>query len=167
MEVRGATVNQFHRASYGKPPAMDLPTDDWPFLYLIRKTIPSDYLIAIASLLVFSIASIAFLRGRSFGRGDIHFGLLGMGFLLLETKSISDCTLFFGATWFVTLVVIAGILCAAGGVLAFATVRSPVASTLPSKLSPTRTAHPRPPQPTDPAVECAACPVLTPHIRPR
>ncbi len=108
--VLPATVNQFHRASYGKPPAMDLPTDDWPFLYLIRKTIPSDYLIAIASLLVFSIASIAFLRGRSFGRGDIHFGLLGMGFLLLETKSISDCTLFFGATWFVTLVVIAGIL---------------------------------------------------------
>jgi len=64
-------------------------------------------------------------------------------------------------------VVIAGILCAAGGVLAFATVRSPVASTLPSKLSPTGTAHLRPPQPTDPAVECAACPVLAPHIRPR
>jgi hypothetical protein len=33
-----------------------------------------------------------------------------MGFLLLETKNITDCTLFFGATWFVTLVVVAGVL---------------------------------------------------------
>lgn len=33
-----------------------------------------------------------------------------MGFLLLETKSISDSTLFFGATWFVTMIVVAGVL---------------------------------------------------------
>jgi hypothetical protein len=105
-----ARVAQFNRAAYGPLPYIDLPTDDWPFLYLIRKTIPSDYLIAIASLLVFSIAAIAFLRRGSFGRGDIHFGLLGMGFLLLETKSISDSTLFFGATWFVTMIVVAGVL---------------------------------------------------------
>ena len=103
-------VSQFHKAGYGALPRIDLPTDDWPFLYLSRKTIPSDYLIAIASLLAFSIASIALLRRSSFGRGDIHFGLLGMGFLLLETKSISDSTLFFGATWFVTLVVVVGVL---------------------------------------------------------
>jgi len=103
-------IAQFHRAGYGKLPIIDLPTDDWPFLYLIRKTIPSDYLIAIGSLLVFSIAAVAFLRRISFGRGDIHFGLLGMGFLLLETKNISDCTLFFGTTWFVTMIVVSGIL---------------------------------------------------------
>ena len=103
-------VVQFHRARYGDLPHIDLPTDDWPFLYLIRKTVPSDYVIAIASLLAFSIAAVAWLRRRAFGRGDVHFGLLGMGFLLLETKSISDCTLFFGATWFVTMVVVAGVL---------------------------------------------------------
>jgi hypothetical protein len=89
---------------------MDIPTDDWPFLYLIRKTIPSDYVIAILSMLTISVAAIVGLRGRSFGAGDLHFGLLGMGFLLLETKSISDCTLYFGATWFVTLVVVGGVL---------------------------------------------------------
>jgi hypothetical protein len=33
-----------------------------------------------------------------------------MGFLLLETKSIGDCTLFFGATWFVTMIVVSGVL---------------------------------------------------------
>ncbi len=33
-----------------------------------------------------------------------------LGFLLLETKSISDCSLYFGTTWFVTMVVVAGVL---------------------------------------------------------
>jgi len=103
-------VGHFYLEDYVKVVNADLPTDDWPFLYLIRKTIPSDYLVAIGSLLAFSVAAVACLRRRSFGRGDVHFGLLGMGFLLLETKSISDSTLFFGATWFVTMVVVAGVL---------------------------------------------------------
>ncbi len=89
---------------------LELPTDDWPFLYLIRKTIPSDYLIAIGCLLAFSIGALAWLRRGTFGRADLHFGLLGMGFLLLETKGISDSTLFFGMTWLVTLIVVSGVL---------------------------------------------------------
>jgi hypothetical protein len=65
-------------------------------------------------------------------------------------------------------VVIAGILCAAGGVLAFATVRSPSPLQRSRLLPPhAQPPQPRPPQPIDPAVECPACPVLTPHIRPR
>jgi hypothetical protein len=93
-----------------EPPKTDLATDDWPYLYLRGKTIPNDYLIGIGSLLVFSVAALVFLRRGAFGREDVHFGFLGMAFLLLETKSISDCTLLFGATWFVTLVVVAGVL---------------------------------------------------------
>jgi len=103
-------VLRYFRATFVNPSDVDLPTDDWPFLYLARRTIPSDYVIAIASLLAFSVAAVACLRRRTFGLADIHFGLLGMGFLLLETKNISDCTLFFGATWFVTLIVVAGVL---------------------------------------------------------
>ena len=49
-------------------------------------------------------------------------------------------------------VIIAGTLCAAGGVLALATIRSPSAAE---------------PEQGDPALDCPACPVLTPHIRPR
>jgi len=51
-------------------------------------------------------------------------------------------------------VLIAGILCAAGGLLAFATIRSTLVTAGPTG-------------PPDPALECAACPVLAPHIRPR
>ena len=86
------------------------PTDDWPFLYLSRKTIPADYLIVIGILLAIAIPAVLMLRGRGFGLNDGHFLFLGLGFLLLETKSIADCSLYFGTTWFVTLVVVAGVL---------------------------------------------------------
>jgi hypothetical protein len=86
------------------------PTDDWPFLYLSRKTIPADYLIVIGILLAITIPAVLLLRGRGFGMNDSHFLFLGLGFLLLETKSISDCSLYFGTTWFVTMVVVAGVL---------------------------------------------------------
>jgi hypothetical protein len=102
--------DRFYRSDYGVSTHIDLPTDDWPFLYLIKRTIPSDYLIAIGSMLALSIATVGFLQRGAFGRPDVHFGLLGMGFMLLETKSISDCTLFFGATWFVTMLVVSAIL---------------------------------------------------------
>ena len=86
------------------------PTDDWPFLYLSRKTIPADYLIVIGILLAITIPTVFLLRGRGFGMDDTHFLVLGLGFLLLETKSIADCSLYFGTTWFVTLVVVMGVL---------------------------------------------------------
>jgi len=105
-----AAVGPFVRALYEALPPIPLATDDWPFLYLYRKTIPADYLLAIGSLLAFSIGALVTLRRGSFGREDGHFMFLGMAFLLLETKSIGDCTLFFGTTWLVTMVVVAGVL---------------------------------------------------------
>ena len=61
-------------------------------------------LLAIASLTVFRAARIEWRMQQT------HFFFLGAGFLLLETKSITDCSLYFGTTWFVTMLVIAGIL---------------------------------------------------------
>jgi hypothetical protein len=88
------------------PPA----TDDWPYLYLAKRTVPRDYVIVIGLLVALSCAGVLAVRGRSFGSGDWHFLFLGLGFLLLETKSIADCSLYFGATWLVTTIVITGIL---------------------------------------------------------
>lgn len=89
---------------------VELPTDDWPFLYLQKRTVPADYLVAISGMLLTSILAAGWLGGRAVVRGNLSFAFLGMGFLLLETKSIGDCTLFFGATWLVTLIVVAGVL---------------------------------------------------------
>jgi hypothetical protein len=89
---------------------IDLATDDWPYLYLSRKTIPADYLTVILVLLALSLIAVCALRGRGVGANDGHFLFLGWAFLLLETKSISDCSLYFGTTWFVTMIVIVGVL---------------------------------------------------------
>jgi hypothetical protein len=103
-------IATFHRVEFENTPKIEGPTDDWPYLYLTRKTIPPDYLIVIGSLLALSLLAVYALRGNSFGRNDAHFGFLGIGFLLLETKSINDCTLYFGATWLVTTIVVTGVL---------------------------------------------------------
>ncbi|MGD0137268.1 MAG: hypothetical protein ABSD28_00190 [Tepidisphaeraceae bacterium] len=99
-------------------PVMDLPTDDWPYLYLSRRTIPSDYLIVAGALLALSAGVVVTLwltdrevrQGAKDGFAAAHFLFLGLGFLLLETKSIGDCSLYFGTTWFVTMVVVCGVL---------------------------------------------------------
>jgi hypothetical protein len=112
-----AQISMYHRA-VGPMPAIDLPTDDWPYLYLSRRTIPGDYLIVAGSLLAISAAAVAALwwtdresrLSARLGFVDAHFLLLGLGFLLLETKSIGDCSLYFGTTWFVTMVVVSGVL---------------------------------------------------------
>lgn len=87
-----------------------VPTDDWPYLYLAERTIPTDYLLVIGTLVVVSVIPIILLRGTSISRDDGHFFFLGLGFLLLETKSITDCSLYFGTTWLVTMIVLAGVL---------------------------------------------------------
>ncbi len=107
-----------YRRATGTMPAMDLPTDDWPYLYLSKRTIPSDYLIVAGSLLALSAGVVVTLwltdhgvrNGTNIGFASGHFLFLGLGFLLLETKSIGDCSLYFGTTWFVTMIVVSGVL---------------------------------------------------------
>ncbi len=89
---------------------VQLATDDWPYLYLEKRGVPADYAIIIGVLLVISLGALCFFRGAGIGAGDGHFLLLGWGFLLLQTKSIGDCSLYFGTTWLVTLFVIVGVL---------------------------------------------------------
>jgi hypothetical protein len=65
----------------------------------------------IGILLALALPAVYLLSAaRGFGLNDGHFLFLGLGFLLLETKSISDCSLYFGTTWFVTMIVVAGVL---------------------------------------------------------
>ena len=88
-------VFQYTRAAYSPLPRIDLPTDDWPFLYLIRKTDrPSDYLITRSPACSRSpIATIAWLQGPVVReRRRSTSACSGWASLLLETKGISDST---------------------------------------------------------------------------
>lgn len=84
-------------------------TDDWPYLYLQKPTLPSNYWIGLAGVILISLFMVtrAFPNLRQFNH---HFFFMGAAFFLLETKSITEMALLFGSTWIVNAVVIAGIL---------------------------------------------------------
>jgi hypothetical protein len=100
----------FVRLEATPPSAVPPATDDWPYLYLMHRGIPRDYLVVIGVLSILSVAGVMVVKPRGMGFEGVHFLLLGLGFLLLETSSIVSCGLYFGTTWLVTMVVVAGVL---------------------------------------------------------
>jgi predicted membrane-bound spermidine synthase len=97
-------------------------TDDWPFLYMRERGIPSHYVGVIVMILAFSTAAV-FAAARVAG-GDgagppasraivAQFFFLGAGFMLLETKAIIQFALLWGSTWVVASLAIASVLCMA------------------------------------------------------
>jgi hypothetical protein len=88
----------------------DVSTDDWPFLYMPTRTYPLSYLGMIALILALSgITTRSFVADKP-GFGHVAFFLLGAGFMLVETKAITELGLVFGNTWHVIGIVISGIL---------------------------------------------------------
>ncbi len=94
--------------SFAAAPA-HVPTDDWPYLYLGGRFIPSLYYIVFALVMVITVAMVR----RNFGglKGiDWHFFFLGAGFLLIEVQNVSKLALLFGSTWLVNSIIIFSIL---------------------------------------------------------
>jgi hypothetical protein len=90
--------------------AADSSTDDWPFLYMPQRVYPFSYLGMIALVGILS-ALLIFSASESrpqFSHSAFFF--LGAGFMLVETKGITELGLAFGNTWQVIGIVIAGIL---------------------------------------------------------
>ena len=85
------------------------PRDDWPFLYLRDRHLPRHYLAALALILVVSGRRRSCCDGRAAAPGgwSWQFFLLGAGFMLLETKSITQFALLWGSTWVVASLAIA------------------------------------------------------------
>jgi hypothetical protein len=91
----------------------EVATDDWPFFYMQERTYPVSYLVMIAVLLALSAwlvrRRLGALRPGAGGRGGTFF-FLGAGFMLVETKGVTELGLVFGNTWQVLGVVVAGVL---------------------------------------------------------
>lgn len=86
-------------------------TDNYPFLYLEKQTIPFLYLVGLFWVLAFSfvflkIMKISYLSITHYA--DLF--CMGAAFLLLETKNIINFALFFGTTWMVNALVFMGML---------------------------------------------------------
>ncbi|MBB2910205.1 SAM-dependent methyltransferase [Streptosporangium becharense] len=87
--------------------------DDRPFLYLKDRTIPQIYLLTLGLILIVSMLAVRAVAGpyaRMRPYADLF--LLGVAFLLLETKSVTGFALLFGTTWVVNAIVFAGVLVA-------------------------------------------------------
>ena len=98
-------------AAITPPPA----TDNRPFLYLFTDRIPSLYLVTLGLILVAGLIGVGIAGGGSSYRRMRPYAdlfLLGAGFMLLETKSITGFALLFGTTWVVNAIVFAGVLVA-------------------------------------------------------
>jgi predicted membrane-bound spermidine synthase len=113
--------NQSHAPSPARMHARDASiepaSDDWPFLYMRDRHVPQHYIVALAIVLVVSALSVlAVMRllgsgGAGGGGGwSWQFFLLGAGFMLLETKSITQFALLWGSTWVVASLAIASVL---------------------------------------------------------
>ena len=88
-------------------------TDDWPFLYLRTGTIAPYYLTALAFILGFAVLAVfgaARVTRTPIRRFSPHFFVLGIAFLLLETKSLVSFSLLFGTTWVVNAMAFFAIL---------------------------------------------------------
>ncbi len=97
-------------------PTLDLPTDDWPYLYLMTRGVSGFYLslmvifLALAALGVFSVSK-EMRASLGAGRGlDVEMFLFGAAFLLLETHFVTAMSLVWGVTWLTSAVVFASIL---------------------------------------------------------
>jgi hypothetical protein len=91
--------------------AVPVSTDDWPFLFLPKREIPTLYLWPIFSILLVSFLPVAtqFARGAKESFNWQMF-FMGAGFMLLEVRSMADMSLMFGSTWLTNSVIISGVM---------------------------------------------------------
>ncbi len=88
----------------------DVSTDDWPFFYMPKRVYPVSYLGMVALILAASVVLLAGLVRERPAFSDARYFLLGAGFMLIQTKGITELGLAFGNTWRVVGIVIAAML---------------------------------------------------------
>jgi len=89
---------------------VDKSTDNWPFFYMPVKKYPYSYLIMIFVLLGISTVFISKALSKKERGFSFPCFFLGAGFMLLETKAITELALVYGSTWIVISAVIIAIL---------------------------------------------------------
>ena len=84
-------------------PESAVPTDDWPFFYMVERAYPFTYMIALGMILLLSYFFVRKTIGFSdpIDRNYLPFFFLGAGFMLVETKAITELGLHLGGTWLV------------------------------------------------------------------
>ena len=112
---RVTAFGQSHAPSPGvmlqRDPSIAPATDDWPFLYLKDRHIPQHYIVVVVFIFAASAALVGMTRrAQGHTRWSWECFLLGAGFMLLETRAITQFALLWGSTWIVASLAIAAVL---------------------------------------------------------
>lgn len=91
-------------------PDIEPASDDWPFLYLKDRHIPAHYIWSLLLIFGGSLAVVWPVVRRAGGGWSWEMFLLGAGFMMLETKAITQFALLWGSTWVVASMAITGVL---------------------------------------------------------
>ncbi len=94
-------------------PSIQLPitTDDWPFLFLPDRCIPTMYFVPlIAAILGIIVVGYSQKRLGHINSYNMTMFGLGAGFMLLEVRSMAAISLLFGSTWLVNSIVIGAVM---------------------------------------------------------
>jgi spermidine synthase len=111
LQVVADSGFQDKTAFYANPALQaNISTDDWPFFYMPRRVYPTSYLVMILQIVILSLLLGWNFFGEAPQFSHLSFFFLGAGFMLIETKGITEMGLTFGNTWQVIGFVIAGIL---------------------------------------------------------
>lgn len=89
------------------PTTEQLPSDDWPFLYVRERGIPTEYLPLLLGVLLFGTSGIVVVARW---RMQWAFFALGAGFMLLEALSVTRLAILYGATWITMSLAVCAIL---------------------------------------------------------
>jgi spermidine synthase len=106
-QTSASDKTEFYRESVIRT---DSSTDDWPFLYMSRRVYPFSYLVVLGLILLLSFVLYGSFFRESPEASHLPFFFLGAGFMLVETKAITELGLTFGNTWHVIAIAIASIL---------------------------------------------------------
>lgn len=108
LDVAAQIDQDFSRLSAASD--VDLSTDDWPFFYMPERRYPVSYVVMVVALVAVSFFLVRrFLHGGE-TRTSWPCFFLGAGFMLVETKGITELALVYGSTWIVVGLVIVAIL---------------------------------------------------------
>jgi spermidine synthase/drug/metabolite transporter (DMT)-like permease len=120
FDLQPSPEEQSHLMVFGparvvQPEALTTATDDWPFLYVGKRMIPSLGLRGIGTMGGLALLLLwLFMRKQPDSerrwRIDGRMFFLGAGFLLLETEAVVHMALLFGSTWMVNTVVFLAVL---------------------------------------------------------
>ena len=87
-----------------------MSTDDWPFFYMSYRVYPLSYLLLLSFIFIVSFIFIKKHTGINLSRFSFTSFFLGVGFMLMETKGITELAKIYGSTWVVVSVVIVSVL---------------------------------------------------------